>query len=418
MTVYFAAVHTHEPWRIVTKHETHDAALSGRDGAENLLRNIGRAAMMNRRYGLAKTVLVWKEMDTHAVAMRLRTGCTHEIDRIEVPITALARFKHKVVGPSPEQIMLWFAGLALPLSLSDHTDDPNKGSALPPSSTYEIGPAGQYLYGSKPTWEIALDAVRELGRPVSNTEVGELIIGAIPHFKRSNLAADLSLLSVNCKSRGNYAVNRQPRRTDTHNRYDRLLRVGTGRSVRFALYDPSVHGVWELADVGDNVLRPRFLASADVSEMEQARCALEADEDWDPGEDARQRVLANVVRREGQPAFRCALLDAYGGACAITGCAVEVLLEAAHIMPYRGKHTNHVSNGLLLRADLHKLFDLHLFRIDPRSRTVHLSPDLRRSEYAKLDGAILRATADPAHAAQREALAYHQERCGWINASA
>ncbi|WP_074169491.1 HNH endonuclease signature motif containing protein [Caballeronia hypogeia] len=36
-----------------------------------------------------------------------------------------------------------------------------------------------------------------------------------------------------------------------------------------------------------------------------------------------------------------------------------------------GAHTNDVTNGLLLRADLHKLFDLHMFRIDPQTRTVH-----------------------------------------------
>lgn len=400
---------------MVTQHKTLESALSGRDGAENLLRNIGRVAEMNQRYGLASTVLVWKEMETYAVAMRLRPGCAHELDRVQIPITVLTRFKGKVAGPSPEQIMQWFSDLAA--TRSGHTTDPSKERLSPSRSAYAIEPARQYLYGSKPTWEVALDVVRELGRPVSITEIGDLIVEAIPHFKCSNLAADLSLLSVNGNSRGNHAVNRQPRRTDTHNRYDRLLRVDTGRNVRFTLYDPSVHGVWELADVGDKVLRPRFVASADVSEMKQVRCALEADSNWDPGEDARQRILTNVVRREGQPAFRLALLDAYGGACAITGCVVEALLEAAHIMPYRGRHTNHVSNGLLLRADLHKLFDLHLFGIEPLFRTVHLSPVLRRSEYAKLDGVVLRTTAAPAHAARHDALAYHQERCGWMNVS-
>jgi hypothetical protein len=296
--------------------------------------------------------------------------------------------------------------------------DPSEAGVVQSSSMRVIEPGRKYRYGSKPTWEVVLDAVRQLGRPVSNTEVGDLIVETIPDFKRSNLAADLSVLSVNCNSRGNHAVNHQPRRTDTGNRYDRLLRIVKGRDVRFTLYYPSIHGVWELADVGDKVLRPRFVASADAGEMEQVRSALEADSNWDPGEDARRRVLASVVRREGQPAFRLALLDAYGRACAITGCNVEALLEAAHIAPYRGTHTNQVNNGLLLRADLHKLFDLHLFRIDPLARTVHLSPQLRMSEYAMLEGAVLRATADSALAPWRDALAYHEERCGWMNASA
>ena len=79
----------------------------------------------------------------------------------------------------------------------------------------------------------------------------------------------------------------------------------------------------------------------------------------DPGgiEDARTRVLSSIVRRRGQPLFRKRLLKAYDRRCAFTGCAVEALLEAAHIVPYRGSDTNHIANGLLLRADLHTLFE-------------------------------------------------------------
>lgn len=93
---------------MVTQHEALEAALSGRDGAENLLRNVGRVAAMNRRYGPVSVVLVWKEMDTHAVAMRLRPGSMNTIDRVEVPVTALAQFKRKIAGPLPEQIVQWF----------------------------------------------------------------------------------------------------------------------------------------------------------------------------------------------------------------------------------------------------------------------------------------------------------------------
>jgi hypothetical protein len=69
--------------------------------------------------------------------------------------------------------------------------------------------------------------------------------------------------------------------------------------------------------------------------------------------DARQRMFSSIVRRQGQPAFRKQLLVAYKGQCAITGCEVESVLEAAHIVPYMGLETNHPGNGLLLRADLH-----------------------------------------------------------------
>jgi hypothetical protein len=52
--------------------------------------------------------------------------------------------------------------------------------------------------------------------------------------------------------------------------------------------------------------------------------------------DGRERVLRGVVRRQGQPRFRAALIAAYEGRCAITHCPVLVILEAAHVTPYLG----------------------------------------------------------------------------------
>lgn len=110
---------------------------------------------------------------------------------------------------------------------------------------------------------------------------------------------------------------------------------------------------------------------------------LEDSGEFDPRNiiDARQKVLASVVRRQGQAKFRAALLKAYEGKCAVTGCTIEALLEAAHIVPYQGVDTNVVSNGLLLRADIHTLFDLGLLWIDSDSRVVRLAEELRYSEY-------------------------------------
>ncbi|MBR7964673.1 HNH endonuclease [Burkholderia latens] len=123
--------------------------------------------------------------------------------------------------------------------------------------------------------------------------------------------------------------------------------------------------------------------------------------------------MRTLVQREGQPQFRRALIDEYAGACSITGCTVEALLEAAHIIPYLGPHTNDVSNGLLLRADLHKLFDLHMFRIDPQTHTVHLCDELKASEYASFEGRRLRPTKSPNKAPAAASLRHHEERCTW-----
>lgn len=94
------------------------------------------------------------------------------------------------------------------------------------------------------------------------------------------------------------------------------------------------------------------------------------------GADMRQRILAEVVRRQGQGKFRQALMQAYEGRCAMSGCDAPEVLEAAHILPYRGPHSNSVQNGLLLRADLHTLFDLGLAHICPETWTVQIAPEV------------------------------------------
>ena len=70
----------------------------------------------------------------------------------------------------------------------------------------------------------------------------------------------------------------------------------------------------------------------------------------------------------------------------MTQCKSLWVLEAAHITPYRGIRTNSVSNGLLLRADVHTLFDLALISIEPRNFVVRVSKLLGGSEYETLDG--------------------------------
>jgi hypothetical protein len=113
-----------------------------------------------------------------------------------------------------------------------------------------------------------------------------------------------------------------------------------------------------------------------------------APEDFDPKSiaDGRQRIMAAVVRRLGQRAFRRKLLSAYETKCAVTRCTTLWVLEAAHITPYRGIKTNAVTNGLLLRADVHTLFDLALISIEPRNMTICVSSRLAGSRYSALNG--------------------------------
>ena len=114
--------------------------------------------------------------------------------------------------------------------------------------------------------------------------------------------------------------------------------------------------------------------------------------------DARLRVYRQIVARSGQPGFRTALLEAYQGRCAITGCDAPAALEAAHLRPYRGPDSNTVTNGLLLRADIHTLLDLRLLAPDPVTRTITVSKLLAGTQYEALTTCQL---ADPAAAWQR-----------------
>ncbi|HEX3365773.1 HNH endonuclease [Phenylobacterium sp.] len=106
-------------------------------------------------------------------------------------------------------------------------------------------------------------------------------------------------------------------------------------------------------------------------------------------EDARRRAEVSIALRQGGAAFRAALLRAYGSKCAITHEDAPEALEAAHIVPYLGPQTDLVENGILLRADLHTLFDRQLIDIDPTNLRVSLAPSLRPTTYGKLEGRTL-----------------------------
>jgi len=80
--------------------------------------------------------------------------------------------------------------------------------------------------------------------------------------------------------------------------------------------------------------------------------------------------------RIGQGAFRCMVTEAYDRACAITGDHTLPVLEAAHIRPYAESGPHLVANGLLLRADLHKLFDEGYITVTPDYR-VEISPAIK-----------------------------------------
>ncbi len=128
--------------------------------------------------------------------------------------------------------------------------------------------------------------------------------------------------------------------------------------------------------------------------------------------DARERVLSSIVRRRGQPAFRKRLLAAYRGRCAISGCDVEAVLDAAHILPYRGPNTNHPTNGFLLRTDLHTLFDLKLLAVDVDTMSLLISTKLSGTCYEEFRGRNIRIPNTRESRPSRAALRKHRQESG------
>lgn len=134
---------------------------------------------------------------------------------------------------------------------------------------------------------------------------------------------------------------------------------------------------------------------------------------FDPSnnEDGRTWILRNIAQRRGQQKFRDELLKAYSDSCAITGCEVLDVLEAAHISPFRGDHTNHVTNGLLLRADIHTLFDCRKISINPETMKIWVSPEIQNSEYQSFHGKELSPPIAAGYRPSEQALKAHYNEC-------
>ena len=115
--------------------------------------------------------------------------------------------------------------------------------------------------------------------------------------------------------------------------------------------------------------------------------------------DTRESKVRSQKQRIGQARFRDIVLNAYGNQCCVTGCSERILLEAAHIIPYMGIHSNTLENGLCLRADVHKLFDMFLLSISPTANVIVVSKQVQDEYYRSLDGkAVFRNGIKPSGA--------------------
>ncbi len=127
---------------------------------------------------------------------------------------------------------------------------------------------------------------------------------------------------------------------------------------------------------------------------------------------ARFGPLQTILPRLGQQSFRLAVRDAYG-ACAVTGEHSLPVLDAAHIQPYGQGGEHRLVNGMLLRRDVHRLFDLGYVTVTPEYRFI-VSEELRAQYdngrvYYEMAGAQIGLPSDQGQQPDRDSLAWHGE---------
>ena len=129
----------------------------------------------------------------------------------------------------------------------------------------------------------------------------------------------------------------------------------------------------------------------------------------------RERYGAPLLVRPrlGQGAFRVAVTDAYKRACAVTKEHSLPVLEAAHIRPYAQGGEHLVTNGVLLRSDLHRLFDLGYVTVTPALH-LEVSGRLRREfengrTYYPFHGTTIAIPNDPLLRPDQASLHWHNE---------
>jgi putative restriction endonuclease len=126
---------------------------------------------------------------------------------------------------------------------------------------------------------------------------------------------------------------------------------------------------------------------------------------------ARFGTPSLIMQRLGQGSFRVMVTDAYERRCAVTNEKTLPALDAAHIKPYSEDGEHSVSNGILLRRDLHALFDQGYVTIDPSLR-FEVSRKIREEfengrDYYRLHGGAVRVPANLMNRPSREYLEWH-----------
>lgn len=173
------------------------------------------------------------------------------------------------------------------------------------------------------------------------------------------------------------------------------------RGKGYELDEESGRAIWSRVS-------PHFMAAAEENPPIPAAVIRE------PSPKYGEPVL--VRPRLGQSSFRVLVTDAYKRRCAMTGESTLFALEAAHIQPYAGEGKHEVPNGLLLRADFHRLFDAGLVGVTPEYK-IKVSPRIKEAwfngkVYYRINDHPLAALPDRIEdRPNRDYLGWHIQNC-------
>ena len=212
----------------------------------------------------------------------------------------------------------------------------------------------------------------------------------------------------------------------------RLVRSVSAKIYNFRSLDPSQSGdgLKGIADIDGEIWDEYYNPKTGNIDEVELREALVKEEFLDPGiflpgdglepaftyatiNDGDDRQLQARRVRRGQAQLRRNLKVIYKNSCAITGTNEESVLEACHIKAHAETGDDSLENGLLLRSDIHILFDDRLITIDDDCTTIRISPLVTCPDYMILNNnkTVRRNRIEDRH---REIIAARNSQIDWL----
>lgn len=212
----------------------------------------------------------------------------------------------------------------------------------------------------------------------------------------------------------------------------RLVRSVSAKIYNFRSLDPSQSGdgLKGIADIDEEIWDEYYNPKTGNIDEVELREALVKEEFLDPGiflpgdglepaftyatiNDGDDRQLQARRVRRGQAQLRRNLKVIYKNSCAITGTNEESVLEACHIKAHAETGDDSLENGLLLRSDIHILFDDRLITIDDDCTTIRISPLVTCPDYMILNNnkTVRRNRIEDRH---REIIAARNSQIDWL----